>query len=92
MTGKSNKDPLEKLFTVLVLIDKYNSNNNNFRENPKDEDPFVSKKLFRPDGPGSQTVVEIRGADISLITSRTAKIDGIRIIDDHKKRQMLRFR
>eukprot|EP00112_Aurelia_sp_Birch-Aquarium-sp1_P007962 Seg187.3 transcript_id=Seg187.3/GoldUCD/mRNA.D3Y31 product="Helicase SKI2W" protein_id=Seg187.3/GoldUCD/D3Y31 len=92
-----SKDPLDKLFTVLVLTSK----NSKVDEGSKDlkptaqdivTEPRVTRKLFTPDGMGTQVVEEIRGSDVAFITTKQIKTDPARVIDDHKKREIPRFR
>ena len=92
-----SKDPLDKLFTVLILTSKQtkaDEGNKDLKPTAQDvmTEPRVTRKLLTPDGMGTQVVQEIRGSDISFITTKQIKTDPARVIDDHKKREIPRFR
>jgi len=54
--------------------------------------PFVKRKLFLPEGRCSHRIVQVTGSEISAISVRQMKVDTSKIIDDHKKRMLPRFR
>lgn len=54
--------------------------------------PFVKRRLFLPEGRCSHSIVQVNGSEISAITVRQMKLDTNKIIDDHKKRMLPRFR
>ena len=54
--------------------------------------PFVKRRLFLPEGRCSHSIVQVNGSEISAITVRQMKVDTSKIIDDHKKRMLPRFR
>ena len=91
-----SKDPLDKLFTVLVLTLKENETTaqDGLRPTAADavKNPVISRQLSTPVGAACQIVEEVRGSDIAYITTKQIKTDPTRIIDDHKKRQIPRFR
>ncbi|KAL3871690.1 hypothetical protein ACJMK2_039674 [Sinanodonta woodiana] len=90
----------EKLFTCLVICDK------NITENTKekvDEDkgkinfssdvqPMTNVGLFIPESPCWHDVVDLSGEQISVITTKTLKIEVDKIINDFKKRSQPRFK
>jgi antiviral helicase SKI2 len=77
----------EKSFSVLVLTgEKDEEERDNLMPRP------VDLRLFRPMGACGQTVVTVKGEDISSITNKMCRISADKIIDDHKKRQIPRFR
>lgn len=53
---------------------------------------FLSKSLFRPSERSGQVIEEIMAADISEILDKCLKLDAAKIIDNHKKRLIPRFR
>ena len=92
-----SKDPLDKLYTVLVPV----NNSSEINEAAEDmklasddniTDPFISRKLAAVHSGFTPNVEEIRANDIAFITAKQIKIDPSKIIDDHKKRQIPRFR
>lgn len=92
-----SKDPLDKLFTALILTSNSNRGNGTPVEmKPTAEDeitvPFITRKLSVYDGPCTQIVEEIRGSDIVFVVAKKIKTEASIIIDDHKKRQIPRFR
>ena len=54
--------------------------------------PFVKRRLFLPEGQCSHCIVHADGSEISAITVRQMKLDTNKIIEDHKKRMLPRFR
>ena len=50
------------------------------------------KELFRPEGEIRHTVLEIGVEHLFCLTSRELSVDGNRIINDYKNRQIPRFR
>jgi hypothetical protein len=54
--------------------------------------PVLPEKLFIPDTVCWHKVIEVRGSDISAITSKVIKVEADKIIKDVKKREQLRFR
>jgi len=92
-----SKDPLDKLFTVLVPVNNSSAIHETTEEmklasNDKITEPFISRKLATVHGGFTPHVEEIRASDIAFITAKQIKIDPSKIIDDHKKRQIPRFR
>ena len=92
-----SKDPLDKLFTVLVLVNQGNQNSVKADEmkltaEDKITEPFITRKLANFDGSCTQNVEEIRASDIAFISAKQIKTEPSKIIDDHKKREISRFR
>jgi len=56
------------------------------------EESNNTKRLFQPEGQCGQVVEEIIAADIEELINKTIKIDPEKIIDNHKKRLIPRFR
>ena len=54
--------------------------------------PFLKRRLFLPEGRCSHRIVQVNGSEISAITVRQMKLDTNKIIEDHKKRMLPRFR
>lgn len=48
--------------------------------------------LFQPEGPCWHDMVDCKADDISVVTTKTLRIDPDKIINDVKKRQQPRFR
>ena len=63
-------------------------------EGDVDEDvqPFIKRRLFLPEGRCSHSIIQVNGNEISAISVRQMKVDTNKIIDDHKKRMLPRFR
>ena len=86
-----------KLFIVLFITE-----NNDFKttkgtevgvpDMDKDVQPFVKRRLFLPEGRCSHKIVQVNGNAITAISVRQMKVDTSKIIDDHKKRMLPRFR
>lgn len=53
---------------------------------------FLSKKIFEPVGKPGQTVEEVMAMDIADIINKTIKCDFEKVIENHKKRLIPRFR
>ena len=54
--------------------------------------PFTAKQLFIPEGVCWHRIVEVKASDISVITTKTIKVEAEKIIKDVKKREQLRFK
>lgn len=54
--------------------------------------PFLKRRLFLPEGRCSHSIVQVNGSEISAITVRQMKLDTHKIVEDHKKRMLPRFR
>ena len=54
--------------------------------------PFLKRRLFLPEGRCSHSIVQVNGSEISAITVRQMKLDTNKVIEDHKKRMLPRFR
>jgi len=53
---------------------------------------FLSKRIFEPVGKPGQTVEEVMAMDIADIINKTIKCDFEKVIENHKKRLIPRFR
>ena len=73
---------------------KANSKVSDAVEGDLDEDvqPFIKRRLFLPEGRCSHSIIQVNGNEISAISVRQMKVDTSKIIDDHKKRMLPRFR
>ena len=73
---------------------KANSKVTDAVEGDVDEDvqPFIKRRLFLPEGRCSNRIIQVNGNEISAISVRQMKVDTSKIIDDHKKRMLPRFR
>ncbi|XP_065647827.1 superkiller complex protein 2 isoform X2 [Hydra vulgaris] len=100
--GLSSKNPLEKLYTVLILCDKNyeemkmsDISTTKFSKEEEVKHPnemFLQNVLFIPKGQCGQIVEEIIAADICEIVNKVIKIDLEKILENHKKRLIPRFR
>ena len=54
--------------------------------------PVTENKLFHPESPCGHEMLELTVDNISVITVKTLKISGDKIVDECKKRQIPRFR
>ena len=104
-TNTTNK-PLEKTYLALLLCTKTYENNKLLDASMKldnDEiidkekqsrhcDIFLSKTLFIPKEQSGQVVEEILAGDIEEILNKCIKVDYTKIIENHKKRLIPRFR
>jgi len=102
-SSSSSKTPLEKLYTALILCEKSYEDQKLYDKFQRTDTPsgtmgkeendlFVSKKLFLPQGQSGQVLEEILAAHVVDISSKTLKIDIDKIIDNYKKRLLPRFR
>ena len=62
------------------------------KKEPDEIKNVCTKGLFQPEGPCGQVVEEIIAADIVELVNKTLKVDSEKIIDNHKKRLIPRFR
>ena len=84
----------EKLYTVLVICDKDSAINSNKCES-QDTDlvkPVTKVKLFQPEGASWHEMVQCRGENIIVVTTKTIRLDADKIVNDVKKREQPRFR
>ena len=101
-------NPLEKIYVALILCDKsyekqslldtFKQDDRNTHELANDKDiehvynTFLLKDIFKPNGQSGQVVEEVFAADISEILNKMLKLEYDKIIDNHKKRLIPRFR
>lgn len=81
----------ERTSTCLILCDKNNSKSEEKTENDE-VSPMTNTDLFLPETPCGHDVIQVKAKDISTVTVKSIRVDASKIIDDIKKRQMLRFR
>ena len=62
------------------------------KEIDEDVQPFIKRRLSLPEGRCSNRIIQVNGNEISAISVRQMKVDTSKIIDDHKKRMLPRFR
>lgn len=98
-SSSDSKDPLTKIYTVLILCNKSYEDKMIAEGGKKTLDASSNceqisntNKLFQPEGQCGQIVEEIIAADISELINKTIKLDPDKIIDNHKKRIIPRFR
>lgn len=105
MQSQPVSSPKERKFQVLVICDAAENKpvNNDMKANSKvpdavkgdvddDVQPFIKRRLFLPEGRCSNRIIQVNGNEISAISVRQMKVDTSKIIDDHKKRMLPRFR
>ena len=82
----------ERTFTCLVICDR---NSSELEQNVRDQDivsAITNLTLFQPEGPCQHDMVDCKAEAISVVTTRTLRIEADRIMNDVKKRQQPRFR
>jgi hypothetical protein len=81
----------ERTFTCLIVSNKETSKSEEKSENDE-VTPVTNTDLFLPDVPCGHGLIQVKAKDISTVTTKSIRVDATKIIDDIKKRQMLRFR
>lgn len=104
MQSQVVSSPTERKFEVLVICDpkENKAEDNEFNSSKeskvdasdmdKDVQPFIKQNLFLPKGRCSHQILQVNGNAITAISVRQMKVDTAKIIDDHKKRMLPRFR
>ena len=102
--GVTLKGPLEKLYTVLILCEKKYEEEKmsvdqtqvgmhaEVKGDQHPNDMFFLNGLFLPKGQCGQIVEEIIAADICDILNKVLKLDSEKVLENHKKRLIPRFR
>lgn len=54
--------------------------------------PVMGKSLFIPEGPCWHELVQVKAENVSIVTTKTIRVDVDKIVNDVKKRQQPRFR
>ncbi|KAK7095479.1 superkiller complex protein 2-like [Littorina saxatilis] len=83
-----------RIFTVLILANR-GDNLAAGEITPSDNHrvkPVKMRQLFIPEGVCWHGVVEVKAADIAVITTKTIKLEADKIVKDVKKREQPRFR
>ena len=100
----SNSNSTVRTFTTLVLCEQDMMSPSETESTPKKNvdtsevweaesvRPVMETPLFQPEGPCGQVMVKLVGEELSVISTKTIKIQADRIIDDIRKREMPRFR
>ena len=85
-----------RTFSILLICDKGDNNPAVAGEaTPNDNrpvKPFTARQLFVPESVCWHRVVEAKASDISVITTRSLKLEAEKIIKDIRKREQPRFR
>ena len=91
-----------RTFTTLVLSEQKSNIENgphgdvSSSESNKEDltlpRPVTENKLFQPEGPCAHGMLELTADNISVITVKTLKVAGDKIVEECKKRQIPRFR
>ncbi|XP_031567069.1 helicase SKI2W-like isoform X2 [Actinia tenebrosa] len=91
----SGKKLVDKSLTVLSILDNGTAGDAlKSIKSIKDEnhlEPHVKTKLLLPEGPSTYDIFQISVMDVCDITTSKMKIEGDRIIQDHRKRMQPRF-
>ncbi len=87
----------KRTFTTLVLSELNAQSDADVQNEARDDDagyprPVVEDRLFQPEGPCGHEMLELTAENISVITTKTLKVAGDKIVDECKKRQIPRFR
>ncbi|XP_071097227.1 superkiller complex protein 2-like [Haliotis cracherodii] len=82
----------DRIFTVLIVCEKHYSEAAQNDKHSAEASPILSRQLFQPEGPCWHDVVKVKGEEISVVTTKTLKVDPTKIINDVQKRQQLRFK
>ena len=82
----------ERLFTIMVICEKEMKTSNEHGEGAHVVKPVIKCKLFQPEGPCWHAVIQCKGDDIDVVTTKTLRVDSDRILTDVKKREQSRFR
>lgn len=91
----SSKD---RTFMTLILTEQsVLASNTQKNESNKDSDwslpqPVLTNQLFRPEGACGHAVIQVKTDNISIITTKTLKVNADKIVDDYRKRQIPRFK
>lgn len=80
-------------FTVLLICNRGDSprDPDSKEATPASVRPMLPRKLFIPDSVCWHKILEVKGSDIAVITTKTIKLEVDKIIKDIKKREQLRF-
>nr|KAG5700480.1 hypothetical protein BaRGS_013967 [Batillaria attramentaria] len=83
-----------RMFTVLLICDK--GDNSSLGEatpaNGLQVAPVVRRPLFIPESVCWHKLVDVKASDISVITTKTLKVEADKILKDVKKREQPRFK
>ena len=82
----------ERTFKCLVICDK---NRTDSEQNLRDQDvvrAIRNLNLFQPEGPCWHEVIDCNSDNLSVVTTKTLRIDPDKIMNDVKKREQPRFR
>lgn len=83
----------EKMFTCLAICEKggVTLSKEELTKSTK-VTPMLGYSLFIPEGPCGHEVVQVKAENVSVVTTKTIRIDADKIINDCKKRQQPRFK
>lgn len=104
-TSTTSSNPAEKIYTILLVCDKtyelrkMNQDGDESSDNITGTDDleshlekFSSRSIFLPPDDSGQIVEEIGALEIEEIVDRMLNIEATKIIENHKKRSIPRFR
>ena len=104
-TSSSSKDPLEKKYIALLICDKIyelrcmnkedlgpSASTQDNLDNKEYVKRFLSTDIYVPEDENGQIVEEITAVCIEEILDCSVTIDAAKIIDNHKRRLIPRFR
>ena len=98
---KSGSSSKERTYDVLVIANQSSTDSPEVNDTGHNDNsdcdmtfprPYSASRLFHPEGPCGHVLLKLTAENISVITTKTLKINADKIIDDIKKRQQPRFR
>ena len=83
----------ERTFTCLAICDKggVTLSKEEVAKSAKIT-PVLGNSLFIPEGPCWHELVQVKAENVSIVTTKTIRVDVDKIVNDVKKRQQPRFR
>ncbi|XP_033732664.1 helicase SKI2W-like [Pecten maximus] len=94
-TNVSSSSSSDRVFTCLVICDEKHVKGEGQTKSGGNiglVTPVLSKTLYRPEGVCCHQMVPLKAEDISVVTTKTVRVEVDRIINDIRKRQQPRFR
>lgn len=92
-----SSDASNRIYTTLVLCEK-NRDGGAAPSTEKDgkrapcPDDLLMGKVFRPEGPCDYKLLKLHASDILMITGKTLRVHGDKVLDDVARSQTPRFR
>lgn len=83
----------ERAFTCLAICEKRGVTLSKEDLTKYDKiSPVLGNTLFIPESPCWHELVQVKAANVSIVTTKTIRVDADKIINDLKKRQQPRFK